>query len=169
MTISMYSMSVETFVPMLHNLSGILDKGIAFAEAKKIDPSVLAQSRLAADMFPLYRQVWIAADAAKNSVPRLAGREPEKFEDVEKTLDELKARIAKTIDYVSSFDAASINGSESREIKIATRDRTLEFTGLQYLQRFALPNFFFHVTTTYNILRHNGVELGKSDYLNARR
>jgi hypothetical protein len=161
----MHSVSVETFIPMLRNLSTFLDKAAAFAEAKKIDPSVLLQSRLAADMLPLTRQVQIACDAAKNCVPRLAGQEPIKIEDNEKTIDELKARIAKTIDYLSGFDAASLNGSESREIKVPTRDRTLEFTGLDYVRTFALPNFFFHVTTTYNILRHNGVELGKRDYL----
>jgi hypothetical protein len=161
----MHSVSVETFIPMLRNLSAFLDKAAAFAEAKKIDPSVLLQSRLAADMLPLTRQVQIACDAAKNCVPRLAGQEPIKIEDNEKTIDELKARIAKTIDYLSGFDAASLNGSESREIKVPTRDRTLEFTGLDYVRTFALPNFFFHVTTTYNILRHNGVELGKRDYL----
>jgi hypothetical protein len=130
---------------------------------------VLLQSRLAPDMLPLTRQVQIACDAAKNSVPRLAGQEPMKIEDNEQTFDELKARIAKTIDYLKTFDPAALNGSETREIKIPARDRTLEFSGLNYLRRFALPNFFFHVTTTYAILRHNGVELGKRDYLDSLR
>jgi hypothetical protein len=169
MSNSMYAMSVETFIPMLGNLSALLDKAAAFAEAKKIDPAVLLQSRLAPDMLPLTRQVQIACDAAKNSVPRLAGQDPIKIEDNEKTIDELKARVAKTIDYLKTFDAAALNGSETREIKIPARDRTLEFSGLNYLRRFALPNFFFHVTTTYAILRHNGVELGKRDYLDSLR
>jgi hypothetical protein len=169
MTISLYSMSVESFVPMLKNLSALLDKGVQHAEAKKFDPSVLLQARLAPDMLPLVRQVQIACDAAKNCVPRLAGQDPIKIEDNEKTVDELKARIAKTIDYLSSFDASAINGNEAREVKIPARDRTLEFTALDYLRFFALPNLYFHVTTTYAILRHNGVELGKRDYLSAIR
>ena len=169
MSNSMYAMSVETFIPMLGNLSALLDKAAAFAGAKKIDSAVLLQSRLAPDMLPLTRQVQIACDAAKNSVPRLAGQEPMKIEDNEQTIDELKARIAKTIDYLKTFDPAALNGSETREIKIPARDRTLEFSGLNYLRRFALPNFFFHVTTTYAILRHNGVELGKRDYLDSLR
>jgi hypothetical protein len=169
MSNSMYAMSVETFIPMLGNLSALLDKAAAFAETKKIDPAVLLQSRLAPDMLPLTRQVQIACDAAKNSVPRLAGQDPIKIEDNEKTIDELKARVAKTIDYLKTFDEAALNGSETRDIKIPARDRTLEFSGLNYLRRFALPNFFFHVTTTYAILRHNGVELGKRDYLDSLR
>jgi hypothetical protein len=170
MTISLYSMSVESFVSMLKNLSNLLDKGVKHAEAKKFDPSVLLQSRLAPDMHPLLRQVQIACDAAKNCVPRLAGQDPIKIEDNEKTIDELKARIAKTIDYLNSFDASAINGNEARELKIpAGPDRTLEFNGLDYLRFFALPNFYFHVTTTYAILRHNGVELGKRDYLSRSR
>ena len=165
MTNLMYAMSIETFIPALRKLSALLDKAAAFAEAKKIDVAVLLQARLAPDMFPLTSQVQIACDAAKNCVPRLAGHDPIKIEDSEKTIDDLKARIAKTIDYVSGFDAASLNGSETREIKVPGRNRTLEFSGLDYLRTFALPNFFFHVTTTYDILRHNGVELGKRDYL----
>jgi len=169
MTNLMHAMSVETFIPPLRKLSALLDKATAFAEAKKIDVAVLLQARLAPDMFPLTRQVQIACDAAKNCVPRLAGQDPIKIEDNEKTIDELKARIARTIDYLSSFDAASVNGSETREIKVPSRDRTLEFSGLDYLRGLALPNFFFHVTTTYDILRHNGVELSKRDYLTSPR
>jgi uncharacterized protein len=165
MKISMYSMSVETFVPMLKSLSRLLDKGVARAEEKKFDPAVLVSARLAPDMLPLSRQVQIACDAAKGAVARLAGQEPAKFEDNEKTIDELKARIAKTIDYVSGFSAADLEGGEDRDVKIPLRDRTMELKGLPYLQRWALPNFFFHVTTTYAILRHNGVEIGKRDYL----
>jgi len=169
MTNLMYAMSIETFIPALRKLSALLDKAEAFAEAKKIDPAVLLQARLAPDMFPLTRQVQTACDAAKNCVPRLAGQDPIRIEDNEKSIDELKARIAKTIDYLSSFDAASVSDAETREIKVPARERTLEFSGLDYLRSFALPNFFFHVTTSYNILRHNGVELAKRDYLPSAR
>jgi uncharacterized protein len=168
MKISVHAMSVETFVPMLKSLSHLLDKGIAHAEAKKFDTSVLVNARLAPDMLPLSRQIQIACDAAKGAVARLAGKDPAKFEDNEKTIDELKERVAKTIDYISGFTAADLEGGEDRDIKIPLRDRTLEMKGLPYLQTWALPNFFFHVTTTYALLRHNGVEIGKRDFLNPK-
>lgn len=165
MTISMYQITVETYLPMLKRLSELLKKGVQYAEAKKFDSAVLVQARLAPDMYPLVRQIQLGCDAAKNCVPRLAGVEPVKMEDNETTMDELLARVAKTIDYLSSFKPEQINGSEDRDIKIPTRDRTLEFKGLNYVRHFSLPNFFFHITTTYAILRHNGVELSKLEYL----
>ena len=165
MKLSMYSMSVEVFVPMLSNLSAILQKGLEHAQTKNFDPSVLVNARLAPDMFPLSRQVQIACDLAKNSAARLAGQEPPRMEDTEQTIEELRARIGKTLDYVMSLPSAAFEGSEDRDIKVPLRDHTLEFKGLPFLQRWALPNFFFHVVTAYDILRHNGVEIGKRDYL----
>jgi len=167
MKISMYTMAVEQNARMLANLSGLLDKAIAYAESKKFDGTVLANSRLAPDMFPLSRQVQIACDMVKNGVARLAAIDPPKHEDNEQTLEELKARVAKALDFVKSVPAASLEGSEDRDIKIALRDRTLEFKGLQYLRAFVLPNMYFHITMTYAILRHNGVELGKTDFTGA--
>jgi hypothetical protein len=167
MKISMYTMAVEQNARMLTNLSGLLDKGIAHAQAKKFDPTVLANSRLAPDMFPLSRQVQIACDMVKNGVARLAGIDAPKHEDNEQTMDELKARVAKALDFVKSVPANAFEGSEDRDIKIPLRDRTLEFKGLQYLRAFVLPNFYFHITMTYAILRHNGVELGKTDFTGA--
>jgi hypothetical protein len=164
MKISMYTMAVEQNARMLQNLSGLLDKGIAFAQAKKFDAGVLVNSRLAPDMFPLSRQVQIACDMVKNGVARLAGIEAPKHEDTEQTMEELKARVAKALDFVKSVPAASFEGAEDRDIKIALRDRTLEFKGLTYLRGFVLPNMYFHITMTYAILRHNGVELGKPDF-----
>ena len=165
MSISMYEASIPVFVHTLTNLKAILQKGAAYAEAKKFDPGILANSRLAPDMFALARQVQIASDAAKGAAARLSGTEPPKFEDTEKTLDELVARIDKTLDYLKSFSAAQIDGSETRTITLNTPRGALTFNGLTFLRHWALPNFFFHVTTTYNLLRHNGVEIGKADYL----
>jgi uncharacterized protein len=167
MKISMYTMAVEQNVRMLSNLSGLLDKGIAHAEAKKFEASVLANSRLAPDMFPLSRQVQIACDMVKNGAARLAGRDAPRFEDNEQTMEELKARVAKTLDFVKTLPASAFEGSEDRDIKIPLRDRTLEMKGLPYLRGFVLPNFYFHVTMTYALLRHNGVELGKPDFAGA--
>jgi hypothetical protein len=165
MKISMYSMSVEAFVPMLGNLSALLDKGLKHAAEKKFEPAVLVNARLAPDMLPLSRQIQIACDMAKNSSSRLAAQEPPRFEDNESTLEELRTRIARTIDHLKSIPANAIDGSEERDIKIPLRDRTLQMQGLEFLRNWALPNFYFHVVTTYAILRHNGIELGKRDFL----
>ncbi|HUI60367.1 MAG TPA: DUF1993 domain-containing protein [Steroidobacteraceae bacterium] len=167
MKISVYALSVDVFTSTLGNLSAILEKGAAHAAARKFDPAVLVGSRLAPDMFPLSRQVQIACDLAKNSVARLAGQEPPRFEDNEKTIDELRSRIARTVDYIKSIPASAVDGSEDRDIKVPAGERTLEFKGLAFLQRWAIPNLFFHVTTAYNILRHNGVDIGKRDFLGA--
>lgn len=165
MSISMYQASVPVFVRMLTNLDAILRKAQAHAEARKIDPTVLLQSRLYPDMFPLVRQAQIAGDTAKGCTARLAGAEPPRYEDTEASFAELYARIDKTIAYVKSVSAGQIDGSEERTVTIKLRDRTLTFPGLAYLLHYALPNFYFHVTTAYAILRHNGVELGKPDFL----
>lgn len=165
MPLSMYQASAPRFINTLNNLSAILDKAAAHAEARKIDPLALTAFRLFPDMFPLTRQVQIACDAAKGAVARLAGVEVPKHEDTEKTFDELKERIAKTIAFVRSVKPALIDGSEEKEITLKVGGRDLKFTGMQYLLGFALPNFYFHVTTTYAILRHNGIEIGKTDFL----
>jgi len=165
MKISVHALSIDLFTTALGNLSAILEKGVAHATAKKFDSNVLVASRLAPDMLPLSRQVQIACDLAKNSAARLAGIEPPRFEDTEKTIDELRSRIARTIDYLKSIPVASLEGSEERDIKVPAGERTIEFKGLAFLQRWAIPNVFFHVTTAYNILRHNGVDIGKRDFL----
>jgi hypothetical protein len=162
-----YSMSVPVFAKTLGNLSAILDKAAAHAEAKKIDPSVLLAARLFPDMFPLTKQVQVACDFAKGTVARLAGEEPPKYDDNETTIEALKARIARTVDYVQGFQAARFAGAEERDVQMKIRDQTLSFKGLPYLAHMALPNFFFHAATAYDILRHNGVELGKRDFIGA--
>jgi hypothetical protein len=165
MNISMYQASAPRFANILGNLSAILDKAQAHVEAKKIDPAVLMGCRLFPDMFPLVRQVQIASDTAKGAVARLAGVEIPKYEDAEQTFAELKARIAKTTEFVRSFKPAQLDGSEDRDIVLKLGGREVRFTGMQYLLGHATPNFYFHVTTAYDILRHNGVELGKRDYI----
>lgn len=166
MTISMYSASVPVFKNMLGNLSHFLDKAQAHAEAKKFDPSVLVECRLAPDMLPLRKQVQIACDASKNGLARLSGVEAPRFEDNEATLAELKERIGKTLDFLDSVPRASIDGCEDKDITFPSgREATRTMKGEAYLLHWALPNLFFHVTTAYAILRHNGVELGKGDYL----
>ncbi len=165
MTISMYQASAPRFVNALQSLSAILDKAQAHVDAKKLDVMALTTYRLYPDMLPMTRQVQIACDAAKGAMARLAGVEIPKHEDTEKTFAELKERIAKTIDFVRSFKPAQIDGTEDREIVLKIRGNDVKFTGMQYLPGFALPNLYFHVTTAYNILRHNGVEIGKSDYI----
>jgi hypothetical protein len=165
MTVSMYAMSVELFISMLVNLGKILDKAAAFIQTKKLEAGVIERARLAPDMLSLVRQVQLSCDFAKNSAARLAGVDAPKFEDNEETLDDLKARVAMTIDYLRTLTPAQFTGSESRHIVVPLRTRTLELDGLPFLQKWALPNFYFHVTTTYNILRHNGLDLGKQDYL----
>jgi hypothetical protein len=165
MTISMYQASAPRFVNTLRNLSAILDKAQAHAEAKKIDPAALTHFRLYPDMFPMKRQVQVACDTAKGAVARLAGVEVPRHEDTEETLAELKARIAKTIAFIETIKPAQIDGSEDRNIHLKLGPREIDYQGLQYLLGFALPNFYFHVATAYDILRHNGVELGKRDYI----
>src|SRR5262245_352326 len=165
MTISMSQASAPRFARMLKNLSAILAKAQAHCEARKIDPLVLTGGRLYPDMFPLSRQVQIACDAAKGAVARLAGVEIPKHEDTEKTFEELQARIQKTLDFMATVKPAQLDGSEEKEIVLKLRGQDQAFKGMQYLLAFAWPNFYFHVATSYNILRHNGVELGKADFL----
>ncbi len=165
MQISMFAMSVPIFVRSLGNLSAILDKGEAFAAAKKIDPAVLVNMRLAPDMFPLVAQVRIACDFAKGATARLAGEEPPKWEDNEATFADLRARIARTIAFVQGFDASRFDGAADRAVTVAIRGEPVHYVGLPYLAHVVLPNFFFHMTTAYDILRHAGVELGKRDFV----
>ncbi|WP_437715659.1 DUF1993 family protein [Sorangium sp. So ce448] len=168
MTISMYQASVPVLVRMLGNLSAILTKAAAYAEAKKIEPRVLLDARLAPDMLSLTRQVQIASDSAKGCGARLAAVDLPKYEDNEASFDELQARIAKTVAFLNSLRPEQFDGSEDRDVTIPTRDQPLQFKGLVYLLNFVLPNFYFHVTTAYAILRHNGLEIGKLDFLGAR-
>ncbi|MCA2998152.1 MAG: DUF1993 family protein [Burkholderiales bacterium] len=168
MTISMYSASVPVYQSMLANLKGVLAKGADFAAAKKIDESVLMNARLAPDMFPLSRQVQIACDFAKGSVARLAGLDVPKWEDNEKSFADLAARIDKTIAYISEFSAAQIEGQEDRAIELTIAGNHMSFKGQPYLLHMAMPNFYFHVAAAYAILRHNGVEIGKGDFLGRR-
>lgn len=165
MNTSMYQASVPMFVHTLASLRAILEKGIAYAEARKFDPNLLASSRLFPDMLPLTRQIQIASDAAKSAAARLSGVEPPKFEDTETSLPDLIARIDRTIDYLKGFQPAQIDGSEDRQIVIKTPRAEFKFSGLVFLRHWAIPNFFFHVTTAYNLLRHGGVEIGKADFL----
>jgi hypothetical protein len=167
MTIALYDISIPVFARGLTNLSAILDKAIAHAAAKKIDPVVFAHSRLFPDMLPLSVQVQIACDIVKGGAARLSGVEAPKHEDTETTLADLKARVAKTLAFVNTITAEQLLGSESRDIVLKTQSRTLNFKGLAYLTSFVLPNFYFHISMTYALLRHNGVELGKGDYLGA--
>lgn len=161
----MYQAAVPVLARSLNNLINILEKGAAYAEAKKIDEAVLLNSRLFPDMFALARQVQIATDISKGCVARLAGDEPVKFEDNEATFADLIARVRKVIGIVEGYKAAQIDGSEERDIVLKSPRGEMNFKGLSYLQGFVLPNVYFHVATTYNILRHNGVELGKMDFI----
>ncbi|MGH8750105.1 MAG: DUF1993 domain-containing protein [Burkholderiales bacterium] len=165
MKISMYQASVPVFIRMLKNLAAILGKGAAHADARKIEPAVLINSRLFPDMFALARQVQVATDVAKGCGARLAGLEPPKFEDNEATFPELLARIDKTVSFLETLKAGQIDGSEQKTITLQMRNNTVSFLGLPYLLNFVLPNFYFHVTTTYDILRHCGVEMGKQDFI----
>lgn len=165
MTISMHQASAPRFARMLRNLSAILGKAQAHCEARKLDVAALTGYRLYPDMFAFTRQVQIACDQAKGAVARLAGVEPPKHEDTEQTFAELQARIAKTLDFVESVKPAQLEGSEAREIVLKLRSGELKFKGVDYLFNHAYPNFYFHVTTAYAILRHNGVELGKKDFV----
>lgn len=161
----MYAMSVPVFAKSLGQLSAILDKAAAYAEAKKVDPSVLLTARLYPDMFAFTKQVQVACDFAKGTVARLAGQEPPKYDDNEASIADLKARIARTVDYIQGFTEAQFAESEARDVALKIRDQTITYRGFSYLSHVALPNFFFHMTTAYDILRHNGVELGKRDFI----
>jgi hypothetical protein len=166
MAISMHSASAPIFQRMLANMLTWLDKADAHAQARKFDAANYLGLRLAPDMLPLVKQVQIASDAAKGCMARLAGHDVPKWDDGEATLDDLRARIRRTIDYVGSVPVAQVDGSEDRSVVLPMRNRDpLQFRGEDYLRQFALPNFFFHVSMTYALLRHAGVELGKSDYL----
>jgi hypothetical protein len=165
MKISMHAMSHDVFTRALTQLLFVMEKGVANAKARSFDTSVLVNSRLAPDMLPFSKQIQLTCDFAKNSMARLAGIDPPKFEDTETTMDELIARVKKTLDYVGTVSVGALEGSETRDIKIPLRDRTVEFKGLAFLQHWALPNFFFHHVTAYNLLRHNGVDIGKRDFL----
>jgi hypothetical protein len=165
MKLSMHQLSSVRFAAMLRSLSAILDKAEAHAAARKIEPAALTAFRLYPDMFPLTRQVQIACDTAKGAVARLAGVEVPKHEDTEQSFAELKARIARTLDFIESVPAAKVDGSEEREVVLKLRSGERRFAGADYLLAHAWPNFYFHLTTAYNILRHNGVELGKRDFL----
>jgi uncharacterized protein len=169
MSISMHSASAAVFIRMLDNLLGWLNKAEAHAAAKKFDTAVLLSTRLAPDMLPFVKQVQIACDAAKFCMARLAGSEAPKFEDTESTLEELRQRVRMTIEYIGSVPATQVDGSEQRDIVVPSREGSFTLKGEDYLRHFAMPNFFFHVTTAYALLRHNGVDLGKADYLGLTR
>ena len=165
MSVSLYDVSVPVFTLSLTNLAAILEKASGHAQSKKLDPKVLPATRLIADMLPLSSQVQIACDTAKGAAARLAGVEVPKHPDTEATLDELKARVAKTLEFIRTLKPEQFQGAETREIVLQFPQMTLKFTGLNYLTNFVLPNFFFHVTTAYALLRKNGVDLGKRDFL----
>ncbi|ODV08591.1 MAG: hypothetical protein ABT20_11890 [Rubrivivax sp. SCN 70-15] len=167
MSVSMHTASVPVFARMLGNMLKWLDKAEAHAQARKFDPNNYLALRLAPDMLPFVKQIQIASDGAKGCVARLAGQDVPKWDDTEVTLDELRARIRRTLDYVQSVPAGQVDGSEQREIVLAMRQGEVRFSGQDYLLHFVLPNFYFHATTAYALLRHAGVELGKRDYLGA--
>jgi uncharacterized protein len=165
MPLSLYDVSIPVFTLSLTNLSAILDKAASHAEAKDVDPKALPQARLIVDMLPLSAQIQIACDTAKGAAARLAGVEVPKHEDTEATIPELKARVAKTLDFIKTIKPEQLQGAEGREIVLKFPETTLKFNGLNYLTNFAIPNFFFHVTMVYALLRKNGVDLGKRDFL----
>ena len=167
MSLSMHQVSVPVFVRALTNLKAILAKGAAHAAAKKIDESAFMQARLAPDMFPLPQQVQIATDMARGGAARLAGSEPPKFDDDETSFAELIDRVERTLAFVQSLPAAQFDGAATREITRPVRGQPKVFTGVNYLQQFIIPNLYFHVTATYLLLRHNGVEVGKADFIGA--
>lgn len=164
MTISIYSMTVPYYAAMLGNLGHVLKKAEAWATERKIDPAVLLNDRLAPDMLPLKRQIQIATDHAKGATARLGGVEVPSFPDTEATFAELQARIAKARDFILGVPQAGFEGSEDRDITLKVGPQEMTFPGEQYLQGFAMPNFYFHMTAAYAILRHNGVPLGKGDF-----
>src|SRR5580658_6193793 len=165
MPVSLYDVSIPVLTLSLTNLSAILDKAISHGEAKKIDPKAIPQARLIVDMLPLSAQIQIACDTAKGAAARLAGVPIPKHEDTESTLPELKARVTKTLDFIESIKPEQFQGAETRDIVLQSPNSTLKFTGINYLTNFVLPNFFFHVTMAYALLRKNGVDLGKRDFL----
>ena len=165
MTISMYQASVPVFLKMLGNLRSFIVKGETYAQEHSIEPAALLNARLFPNMLPLIKQVQIASDSSKGCVARLAGVDVPKFEDNETSFDDVKARIDKTMDFLKTFRPEQIDGTEERDIAIPVAKEVMHFTGQQYLLNFAMPNFYFHVTTTYALLRHNGVALGKRDFL----
>jgi uncharacterized protein len=167
MSLSLYEFSIPVLLRGLTSLSALLDKGAAYAAAKKFDSIVLVQARLYPDMHPLSRQVQIACDTAKGAAARLAGLEIPKHEDNEVTLADLKQRIAKTVDFLGTVKAEQLRDAESRTIELKFPARTVQFTARAYLTEFVLPNFYFHQTIVYALLRHNGVEIGKADFLGA--
>ena len=162
---SFYDATVPAYLQILNSLSGLLTKAEAHCEARKIDPNAFLTSRLYPDMLPFTAQVQIASDNVKGAAGRLAGAEIPKFEDSEKTFAELQARIDKTIAFLDTLTEAQFDGAAERKVTLVLRERTLEFTGAEYLTTWAQPNFYFHVTTAYALLRHNGIEIGKSDFL----
>lgn len=166
--LTMYDATIPTLKRVLTNLSAILKKGEAHADAKKIDQSIFLNARLAPDMYALTRQVQIATDMSKGAAARLAGVEIPKYEDNETTFADLQARITKTVAFIEGIKPAQLEGSENRDIVISVRNTNLEFKGQAYLLNWVNPNVYFHVATAYNILRHNGVELGKLDFLGPR-
>ena len=165
---SIYAMAVKTYVPMLRSLSHVLDQGAEHARAKKSNAADLVNARLAPDMYTLAQQVHLACDQASDSTARLSGQDAPQFENNEKTLEELKARIDKTLKYVESVRADAFEGAEDRKVTIPIPENNIDFemNGLQYLRDWALPHFYFHVVTAYGILRHHGVDIGKRDYMN---
>jgi hypothetical protein len=165
MSISMYDVSIPVFTLSLNNLAAILDKAANHAESKKVGPKVLADARLIVDMLPLSSQIQIACDTAKGAAARLAGVEIPKHDDTEATLAELKARIAKTLAFIKTIKREQMQGAETREIVLQFPQNTMKFTGINYLTNFVLPNFFFHVTIAYALLRKAGIEIGKRDFL----
>lgn len=168
MSLTLHVVAEPLLTQSLNALSGVLAKAAGHAEAKKIDPAVLLQARLYPDMLPLVRQVQIASDFAKGSVARLAGVELPAWADDETTFDQLQARITRTLDFIASVDAAKFDGAETREIVLRPgTDKEKRFDGQAYLVKYAIPQFLFHVTTAYAILRHNGVEIGKRDFMGA--
>ncbi len=165
MPISMYEASIPVFTHVLGNLTAILEKGQAHARDRGFDPAVLVGARLAPDMFPLSRQVQIATDVVKGFAARMTGAQPPNWPDTESTFDELIARVGKAVDYLGTVEPSSLSGTWDKTISFAIRGEPVSFQGLAYLQKFVLPNLFFHTSMTYAILRHNGVELGKRDFL----
>jgi len=166
LTISLHALAIETFVPVLSDLSHLLDKGAEFAKKKGFEPENLVNSRLAPDMYSLARQVQLACDNAKGAVARVVGKEPPRHDDTEETIDELKARIEKTIAYLKGVKPTDFEGAAERKVRMdLPADLILEMSGFEFLKDWALPHFYFHVVTAYDILRHNGVDIGKRDYM----
>jgi len=165
MAFTIYDASIPPMIRSLQSLSKILDKAVAQAKQKDLNLQTLLDARLAPDMHPFTRQIQMASDSAKGAAARLAGVEPPSFPDTETTFPELQTRIAKTIDFLKSIAPEKLSGAEDRAIELKTPNRTLNFTGKDYLTGFVLPNFLFHVTTAYALLRHKGIEIGKMDFL----